>query len=331
LLEERIVMLASHLLPRRLLWAAAAFALLAATQLPAQGPAPESAPPLFPGGGLVSFDSLFTNRPSSSTASGTIPPSARPTFSYQGDFFFVWGFHPNFDFALVTPIFTNHFQLAGPGPAPVFGGTDLGDITLLVKYRFHRRDSERGTTQASVTVGPKLPTGRTGLRDDNGAPLPPALQPGSGSADVFLGANWTCTGLFHVRRLVADEDFRVLLRTTGVQSTRLGSGVSSRFWLSYRPYQSKDLRREWFFGPALTWRHFQDDRIAGVDQQGSGGDELLAGIATYLGLRPGLHARLSFDWDFAHSSGLNFQPVRRIITFGITQQFRLGLIGKGKP
>src|SRR5437899_6512553 len=27
--------------------------------------------------------------------------------------------------------------------------------SLVVKYRFYRRDSERGTTQASVTFGPK--------------------------------------------------------------------------------------------------------------------------------------------------------------------------------
>ena len=194
---------------------------------------------------------------------------------------------------------------------------------VLAKYRFYRRDSPRGTTQASVTLGPKFPTGRTHVADPTGKLLPAGLQPGSGSTDLFLAANWTYTGLFNVRRLVADEDFHSLLRSQGTQATRLGSDFESRFWLSYRPYESKNGAREWFIGPALTWLHSQNDRIAGVNQGGSGGDALLAGITTYVGVRPGMHLWLGVDWDVAHSTGESFMPVNRHISFGITQQFRL--------
>ena len=176
---------------------------------------------------------------------------------------------------------------------------------------------------ASVTVGPKLPTGRTDLKGWNGAVLPATLQPGSGSTDLFLGANWTYTGLFNLRRLVADEDFHSSLRSQGTQQSRLGDDIESRFWLSYRPYESKNVSREWFIGPELTWLHSQDDRIAGVTQNGSGGDLLLAGVTTYVGLRPGMHVWLGMDWDVAHSTGASFMPVRRHLSFGITQQFRL--------
>ncbi len=69
---------------------------------------------------------------------------------------------------------------------------------LLVKYRFYRKDSARGTTQASVTLGPKIPTGATHLTDGIGNRLPTSLQPGSGSTDLFLQANWTYTGLFNL-------------------------------------------------------------------------------------------------------------------------------------
>ena len=216
---------------------------------------------------------------------------------------------------------TNHFGIAGT-PATV-GGTGLGDAMALVKYRFLRHDSPRGTTQASVTFGPKIPTGRTNLTGGNGIRLPAGLQPGSGSTDLFLAANWTYTGLFHIKRLVADEDFHTLLRSQGTQATRLGSDLESRFWLSYRPNESKNVAREWFIGPALTWRHSQDDRTAGVTEGGSGGDVLLAGIATYVGVRPGMHVWLGADWDVAHSTGASFMPVNRHISFGITQQFRL--------
>jgi hypothetical protein len=107
----------------------------------------------------------------------------------------------------------------------------------------------------------------------------------------------------------------------GTQQTRLGSDIESRFWLSYRPYESKNVAREWFVGPVLTWLHSQDDRIAGVGQGGSGGDLLLAGATTYV--RPGMHVWLGMDWDVAHTTGASFMPVRRHISFGVTQQFRL--------
>jgi hypothetical protein len=294
--------------------------LLCASQVKAQGPAPETAPPLFPGGGFISYNSIFTTRGPLSASSAGIPVTAFPTFSHEGDFNFTWGFHRDFDVTVLVPVITNHFDSAN---APVVGGTGLGDAMLLVKYRVYRRDSERGTTQASITLGPKLPTGRTDLLDTTGKRLPAGLQPGSGSTDLFLAANWTYTGLFNLRRLVADEDFHSLIRSQGTQATRLGSNVESRFWLSYRPYESNSVAHEWFVGPVLTWLHSQDDRIGGITQSGSGGDVLLAGVTTYVGVRPGMHLWLGMDWDVAHSTGAMFMPVRRHISFGITQQFRM--------
>lgn len=304
---------------------AAMLALLAccAQRTRAQGAAPETAPPLFPGGALISYNSVFTTRDILAAPGGNVPGTARPTFSHEGLFNFTWGFHPNFDLTVLVPVVTNRFDWNGLAGRPALGGTGLGDITLLVKYRFYRRDSERGTTQASLTLGPKIPTGRTNMMAANGLLLPAGLQPGSGSTDFFIAANWTYTGLFNIRRLVADEDFHSVLRSEGVQKTRLGSEIESRFWLSYRPYESKNVAREWFIGPALTWAHVQDDRISGITQNGSGGDGVLAGVTSYVGLRPGLHVWIGADWDIAHSSGALFMPFRRHISFGITQQFRL--------
>ena len=71
--------------------------------------------------------------------------------------------------------------------------------------------------------------------------------------------------------------------------------------------------------------HSQDDRIAGVIQSGSGGDLLLAGLTTYVGVRPGMHVWLGMDWDVTHSEGAQFRPLRRHVSFGITQQFRIHL------
>jgi hypothetical protein len=101
-----------------------------------------------------------------------------------------------------------------------------------------------------------------------------------------------------------------------IQATRLGSDLVSRFCLSYRPYGSKNGAREWFIGPALTWLSSQDDRIAGVIQSGSGGDVLLAGLTTFVGLRPGMHIWLGMDWDVAHSTGAN------VHAYAPSRQFR---------
>jgi hypothetical protein len=156
----------------------------------AQGPAPETAPPLFPGGGLISYNSIFTTRGATLHHAGDIPATARPTFSHEGDINFTWGFYKDFDLTLILPVVTNHFS---PPGAPQVGGTGLGDLLVLIKYRFYRRDSPRGTTQASITLGPKLPTGSTGLTGIDGRRLPAGLQPGSGSTDMFLAANFTYT------------------------------------------------------------------------------------------------------------------------------------------
>jgi hypothetical protein len=289
----------------------------------AQEPSPESAAPLFPGGALVSYGSNVTTPGLFAGSGGMIPLTARPTFSYQGDFAFTWGFFPNFDVEVTAPVITNHFAFSGAAEPPVVKGTGFGDTMVLVKYRFYRRDSSRGTTQLSVRFGPKLPTGRTDFRDESGALLPAGLQAGSGSTDFFAGANWTYTGVFNVRRLVADEDFHALFRTTGTQGTRLGDEVESRSWLSYRPYESQYASRDWFIGPEVIWLHSQNDRVKGVEQNGSGGDAVLAGVTTYVDARPGLDVWVGADWDVAHSSGIAYMPVRRSISFGITQQFRL--------
>jgi hypothetical protein len=281
-----------------------------------QGPAPETAPPLFPGGGLVSYNSNFATR---DLMPGLNPLTVRPTFSHEADFNFTWGFHPNFDLTVILPVVTNRFD-AG---ADSVGGTGLGDVVMLIKYRFYRQDSERGTTQASVTAGPKIPVGRTDLTDNNGKLLPAGLQPGSGSTDLYLAANWTHTGLFNVRRLVADGDVHSVLRSTGTQATNLGNDVASRFWLSYRPYEAKNGSREWFIGPDLTWLYSANETVSGMTQNGSGMNTLLAGATTYVGVRPGMHLWLGVDWSVAHSTGAMSMPVRRHISFGVTQQFRM--------
>jgi len=292
----------------------------------AQGPTPETGATLFPGGAYVSYNSIFTTR---RVVGGISSPSltARPTFEHVAPFVFSWGIRRDFQLTAVVPIVTTRFEVPASGslgstPARL-GGTGLGDTVVFLKYRFLRLDSERGTTQASASLGPKLPTGRTSLRDRAGVLLPAGLQPGSGSTDLFLNISATYTGLFHIERLVADESITYLWRSQGTQGMQLGSSLESRFWLSYRPYQSASVDKEWWIGPALTWQHAGDDRQAGIRQVDSGGDVLLLGITTYLSPRAGMTLWFGVDFPVAQTTSAAHMQMRRRYSFGITQQFRL--------
>src|ERR1700704_14781 len=108
---------------RRFLGLGLVFVLLFALTASAQGPAPETAPPLFPGGGLISYNSIFTTRGLISSPSGNVPLTARPTFSHEGDFNFTWGFHRDFDLTVLVAVVTNHFAMPSANGNLVSGGT----------------------------------------------------------------------------------------------------------------------------------------------------------------------------------------------------------------
>ncbi|MGH9727996.1 MAG: hypothetical protein ACRD4V_05325 [Candidatus Acidiferrales bacterium] len=286
-----------------------------------QGPSPESAPTQFPGGAFVSYNSIFESR---DLVPGMFAdpksPTARATFTHQGVIRFAWSMKTNWEVMAEVPIVTQHLDT----PATSIGGTGLGDIAFLVKYRFFRRDSERGTTQVSFTAGPKLPTGRASLRDGSGVLLPVPLQPGTGSTDVFFEMDGTYTGLFNSKRLVADESVSYWLRTQGSRDFRLGSEFESRFWLSYRPYQTKFVNKEWFIGPTLTLYRYRRDQISGVPQPASGGYVLAPGVTTFFSPRPGLH--LWFGMEIPVAQDRAGAPTRfaRQFSIGVTRQFILG-------
>lgn len=314
---------------RRVSTALGATLLCAAASLSvrAQGPTPETGATLFPGGAFVSYNSVFVNRQAPNGGSTTgLSPTARPTFEHDALLDFSWGFHRDWQFVAVVPIITTRFDPPNSATSTGLGhpgGTGLGDALVFVKYRFLRFDSERGTTQASISAGPKLPTGRTSLRDANGARLPVGLQPGSGSTDFFVNLSATYTGLFHVKRLVADETVSYLLRSEGSQGMRLGSSLNSRFWLSYRPYESPNVDKEWWIGPALTIEHYSDDRLAGISQAGSGGNVVLLGAATYFSPRAGMELWFGADFPVTQTITTERARTRRFFSFGITHQFRL--------
>jgi hypothetical protein len=277
-----------------------------------QGPTPETGNTIFPGGAMLSYavDSIFRTAPSGATAT----PGIRPTLEVRQPLLLTLGIRRDLELTAVGAIATNHLNDTG--------GTGFGDTLVHLKYRFLRLDSPRGTTQASIGAGVKFATGRTDLRDASGALLPVSLQPGSGSTDLFLSFNGTYTGLFNIKKLVADAAVDYLHRTEGTQATKLGDDVHTRLYFPYRPYQSHSVGREWWIGPQLVWTHAGYDRVAMARQADTGGEIVSVGAATYFSPRGGLELWFGIDFPVVQRNNGIQDTTDRHISFGIGKQFQ---------
>jgi len=73
--------------------------LLSVSTARGQGPAPETAPPLFPGGGLISWVPYSPHAVwCRNRWQAFLPP--RPTFAHEDGINFTWGFYRNFDLTI---------------------------------------------------------------------------------------------------------------------------------------------------------------------------------------------------------------------------------------
>jgi hypothetical protein len=148
------------------------------------------------------------------------------------------------------------------------------------------------------------------------------LQPGSGSTDLFLSFNGTYTGLFNIKKLVADAAVDYLHRTEGTQATKLGDDVHTRLYFPYRPYQSHSVGREWWIGPQLVWTHAGYDRVAMARQADTGGEIVSVGAATYFSPRGGLELWFGIDFPVVQRNNGIQDTTDRHISFGIGKQFQ---------
>jgi hypothetical protein len=219
-----------------------------------QGPTPETASPMFPRGGYVSYNSIL---------------AARESRPHEGIFAVAAGIRRDVQVSAQVP-WTIGKSTGGRQSA-------IGNSIVAVKYRFLRLDSDRGTTQAAVSAGPRF-----------------SSRVGNSTSDLYLNGSFTYTGLLHMKKLVADLSTDLFLRN---------KEVSSRLWLSYRPYQSASGGAEWWLGPSLNWQHNVIDR----------GSVFAPGAATYVSPAAGTILWL----------GIEFPERNRRVSLGITRQFRL--------
>lgn len=170
-------------------------------------------------------------------------------------------------------------------------GRGLGDVTLLAKFRAHKRDWQRGIFQVSLIGGIEIPTGETDERQ-GGTRVPPRLQPGTGAWSPIAAVSTNV----NLDRFRLDGLALYKLNTEGDQDYErgdflaLGVGATWRFLHTKYPGPTAGTRL------GLLWRHEDRDEQDGASVPNTGSDQLLlqAGVVWH----PLPNIDLSLEVDF---------------------------------
>jgi hypothetical protein len=94
----------------------------------------------------------------------------------------------------------NHLHIHNQGaPEPErWKFTELGDARAIGRYQFAAVGDPLNPSTSGVTFGLKLPTGRTGVANDDGELAERSMQPGTGTTDLILG------GYYHQKLSASD-------------------------------------------------------------------------------------------------------------------------------
>lgn len=161
----------------------------------------------------------------------------------------------------------------------------IGDISTLLQYKI----VDKGTRKVSLLAGVKLPTGKTNIFDGD-EQLESHLQPGSGSWDILAGVAFSQT----FNEITLHGSMLYQYTTKGEQETELGDLFSYNVALSYsmiKPelshlHTGKQHTDPWAFGvdvfTELNGESRAKDKIAGIEDENSGGDALFLSLGTRL-------------------------------------------------
>ncbi len=103
----------------------------------------------------------------------------------------VYGALPKLSLLAVVPTISRSAENTVDGRRVSHSDFGLGDITLLAKYRFYKKNDFLRTRELALQAGLKLPTSADDLRDGQRVRLPQPLQLGTGSFDPKLAFIFT--------------------------------------------------------------------------------------------------------------------------------------------
>lgn len=187
----------------------------------------------------------------------------------------VLGYGATSDLALfgVLPYVDTELRTTPPGGGRVTReASGIGDALLFGRYTIVRRDAPGQNFRVAPFAGVELPTGESSRSDALG-PLPPALQPGSGSFDPVFGLIATYQTLDF--EIDAQASHRINTEGSG---RNLGDEVRLDGALQYRLYPSElgEGVPGFLYGVIEgNFAYRERNRIDGVTNPNSGGASLL--------------------------------------------------------
>jgi hypothetical protein len=205
-----------------------------------------------------------------------------------------YGLRHDLQLSLVIPWVERELDLTAPGLAGELQARGTGDVTALMKWRFHRWDAPHKALNVALIAGLELPFGEDDERDA-GLVLPEDLQPGSGSLDPMLGIG------------VTYEPYRWRFNAALLYKHNGGGGeydagdevfaelaVGNRFWLE--PYPGPFMRAD------LLLRYRRQDRFTTAAPAGAPA----AALPLY-GVDGGDVTTVGLNWAFRPRPSLDFQ------------------------
>ena len=103
----------------------------------------------------------------------------------------VYGALPKLSLIAIVPTISRTVERTIDGRRSSETDLGIGDITLLAKYRFYKKDAFLKSRQVALQFGLKLPTGADDSKDDQGNRLAQPLQLGTGSVDTRFTVTFT--------------------------------------------------------------------------------------------------------------------------------------------
>jgi len=190
----------------------------------------------------------------------------------------------------------------------------VGDALVMLKLVLSGLFNQAIDLQ--IGAGPKIPLGKSDLKDERGITYNADMQPGSGSWDILTWAYGSWQANFRPTGLVTA---RIVARLNGVNNEYLGSG-SYQFGNSiqaYTGYADQVLLGKHLLSPSLQaeYRHVSEDRIAGVELLNTGGQwlYLVPGLSWHI--RPKLILNLTTEIPiYSRVNGIQLSPTFRFQT-----------------
>lgn len=185
-----------------------------------------------------------------------------------------------------------------------------GDITLLGHYRFLKHDNG---FEGAVTIGLKVPTGRTNDRDREGETFEAEFLPGTGAWHPIIGISATQ----RLGRFSIDASLHYTVSTEGTQRTDIGDLLNYNAALSYRPL-SRDISLDLVLELNGEWKEKQ--KVNGEKDKDSGGNIVYLSPGTRVNFGQKLSVYLSFGFPVVQDLNGTQNKVDYKAVFGLGMQ-----------